>query len=239
MKLAIFSLLTASAAAFAPAQQKASTSAISMSYENELGAQEPLGLWDPLNMVYNQPQERFDRLRYVELKHGRIAMLAVAGHITTTSGARLSGDIDFSGTSFASIKTGIAGLSDIPQGGVLQIIAFIGFLELFVMKDVKGNGEFPGDFRNGFDFGWDNYTEEEKMQKRAIELNNGRAAQMVSCIFSSNLAVVKSLKESNQQKFSLLSLLGNPWIDGTRTTRTRPIRYQQFAWIPNQLISIV
>mmetsp|Transcript_18393 Transcript_18393/g.38914 ORF Transcript_18393/g.38914 Transcript_18393/m.38914 type:complete len:80 (+) Transcript_18393:3-242(+) len=47
------------------------------------------------------------------------------------------------------------------------------------MKDVEGTVEFPGDFRNGFiDFGWDNFTEEEKLAKRGIELNNGRAAQM-------------------------------------------------------------
>ena len=58
------------------------------------------------------------------------------------------------------------------------MIAFIGFLEVFVMKDVKGNGEFPGDFRNGMDFGWSKYSDEEKMKKRAIELNQGRAAQM-------------------------------------------------------------
>ena len=36
-----------------------------------------------------------------------------------------------------------------------------------------------GDFRNGYiDFGWDTFTEEEKLSKRAIELNNGRAAQL-------------------------------------------------------------
>jgi hypothetical protein len=60
----------------------------------------------------------------------------------------------------------------------LQIVFFIGFLELFVMKDIIG-GEFPGDFRNGFlDFGWDTFDEETKLKKRAIELNQGRAAQM-------------------------------------------------------------
>merc|ERR1711935_490768 len=37
--------------------------------------------------------------------------------------------------------------------------------------------EFVGDFRNGYiDLGWDNFDEEEKLSKRAIELNNGRAA---------------------------------------------------------------
>jgi hypothetical protein len=45
------------------------------------------------------------------------------------------------------------------------------------MKDITG-GEFVGDFRNDYiDFGWDTFDEETKLQKRAIELNNGRAAQ--------------------------------------------------------------
>ena len=36
-----------------------------------------------------------------------------------------------------------------------------------------------GDFRNGWiDFGWDSFDEETKLQKRAVELNNGRAAMM-------------------------------------------------------------
>jgi hypothetical protein len=105
-------------------------------------------------------------------------MLAVAGHLHTSAGNRLSGDIDYAGHHFSDIKVGLAGISDIPTNGLVQIVAFIGFLELFVMKDVKGTGEFPGDFSNGFAFGWDKYTDEEKTQKRAIELNNGRAAQM-------------------------------------------------------------
>lgn len=38
---------------------------------------------------------------------------------------------------------------------------------------------FPGDYRNGkLDFGWDKFDEKTKLRKRAIELNNGRAAQM-------------------------------------------------------------
>jgi len=180
MKLSTVFALTAagSAAAFAPSTPLRQQNALSMSFESEVGAQEPLGFWDPLNYVYGVDQERFDRLRYVELKHGRIAMLAITGHLTTTSGIRLAGNIDYSGTSFASIKTGLAGISDIPTAGLLQIVAFIGFLELYVMKDVKGTAEFPGDFRNGFGPGWAKFSDEEKLQKRAVELNNGRAAQM-------------------------------------------------------------
>lgn len=57
------------------------SSAMKMSFEDELGAQAPLGFWDPLYWLENADQERFDRLRYLEIKHGRISMLAVLGHI--------------------------------------------------------------------------------------------------------------------------------------------------------------
>jgi Chlorophyll A-B binding protein len=88
-------------------------------------------------------------------------MLAVLGHIITTAGVRLPGDIDYSGTKFADIPTGLAALDKISTAGLAQIVAFIGFLELFVMKDVTGDGEFVGDFRNGaIDFGWDSLSPE-------------------------------------------------------------------------------
>jgi hypothetical protein len=128
-----------------------------------------------LNFLDGADEARFERLRFVEVKHGRIAMLAVLGHITTTAGIRLGGDIDYSGTSYSSIKSGIAGLSDIPTAGIAQIIAFIGFLEVAVMTD-KGKGEFPGDLRNGM-FAWKG-SDADLMEKRSVELNNGRAAQM-------------------------------------------------------------
>ncbi len=53
-----------------------------MGFENEIGAQAPLGFWDPLGLLEGQDQEFFDKLRYQEIKHGRIAMIAVLGHIT-------------------------------------------------------------------------------------------------------------------------------------------------------------
>ena len=47
------------------------------------------------------------------------------------------------------------------------------------MRDLTGEAEFVGDFRNGaIDFGWDTFDEETKLKKRAIELNQGRAAMM-------------------------------------------------------------
>jgi hypothetical protein len=177
MKSVIIASLVASAVAFAPAKQ-AATSTTLKAFEGELGAQDPLGFFDPLGMVADGDQEKFDRLRYVEIKHGRISMLAVAGYLIQEAGIRLPGDIDYSGLSFASVPNGFAAFSTISGAGVAQLVAFIGVLELFVMKDITG-GEFVGDFRNGaLDFGWDSFDAETQMSKRAIELNQGRAAQM-------------------------------------------------------------
>jgi hypothetical protein len=169
----------ASAAAFAPAAQKSSSTALNMAFESELGAQAPLGFFDPLGMLADADQERFDRLRYVELKHGRICMLGVVGYLTTYAGVRLPGDIDMSGTKFSDIGAGWDGSFAVPVAGAIQVLLFVGALELAVMKDVTGESEFPGDFRNGaLDFGWDSFDADAQASKRAIELNNGRAAQM-------------------------------------------------------------
>eukprot|EP00567_Pseudictyota_dubia_P016114 CAMPEP_0197435644 /NCGR_PEP_ID=MMETSP1175-20131217/3211_1 /TAXON_ID=1003142 /ORGANISM="Triceratium dubium, Strain CCMP147" /LENGTH=302 /DNA_ID=CAMNT_0042964735 /DNA_START=48 /DNA_END=960 /DNA_ORIENTATION=- len=230
-------LLAGSAAAFSSSQaNKASTSALSMAYENEVGAQKPLGFWDPLNFLLDQPQERFDRLRYVELKHGRIAQLAVLGHIVTTAGVRLPGDIAY-GKPFADVKVGLAGLSDIPPAGIAQIVAFIGFLELFVMKDVKGNGEFPGDFRNGYiDFGWDDQTDEWKAQKRAVELNNGRAAQMgilglmMHEVMTGEPYVVNALLDTRPASTSKRI---------TRNSKIKPGGWVFYPWVAETILSVV
>jgi len=180
MKLAIAAILAGSAAAFVPSPNAARSSvATQMAFEGELGAQPPLGFYDPLGVLDDASQAKFDRFRGNEIKHGRIAMLAIAGHVTTSAGIRFPGLISSSeNVKFSDIPSGLNALSKIPGAGLLQLIAFVGFLELFVMKDITG-GEFPGDFRNGFiDFGWDTFDEETKLQKRAIELNNGRAAMM-------------------------------------------------------------
>jgi hypothetical protein len=183
MKFTVLATLFASAAAFAPASQQASTTALNNAFEDELGAQAPLGCWDPMGLLNGADQDRFDRLRYVEIKHGRICQLAFLGQVVTRGGLHLPGNIDYSGDSFDSFPNGIAaiyGPDAIPTAGLVQLIAFIGLLECAVMRDIPDTGnEFVGDFRNGYiDFGWDTFTEEEQMSKRAIELNNGRAAQL-------------------------------------------------------------
>jgi hypothetical protein len=179
MKSVIAATLIASAAAFAPAQQTRASVATNMAFGDELGAQAPIGFFDPLGLVSDGDQAKFDRLRFVELKHGRISMLAVVGYLVQEAGVRLPGDIDLSGTSFASIPNGFAAIDAIPTGGLAQLLFLIGVMESAIMRDLTGEGEHPGDFRNGYiDFGWDTFDEETQLRKRAIELNNGRAAQM-------------------------------------------------------------
>jgi hypothetical protein len=184
MKVAAFATLMGSAAAFAPASTGQASTALN-AFESELGAQAPLGFFDPLGMLDDADQERFDRLRYVEVKHGRICQLAFLGQIVTRNGIHLPGDIDLSGHSFESFPDGWAAINGpdaISGSGLAQIIFFVGTLELGVMRDGANGaapGDFPGDFRNGsLDFGWDTFDEETKLSKRAIELNNGRAAMM-------------------------------------------------------------
>ena len=159
----------AAVSAFAPAGRMATSSALKMGFENALGAQAPLGFWDPLGLLKDADQARFDRLREVETKHGRIAQLAILGHIVTTAGVRLPGEIAY-GIPFASVKTGLAAFGDIPAAGIAQIVAFIGLIEFgyAARKDDIEAAQLKAS-------GWDAETIEKK---KAIELNNGRAAQM-------------------------------------------------------------
>lgn len=113
---------------------------------------------------------RFDRLRYVEIKHGRISMLAVAGHLVQQN-FRLPGMLSTSANlSFADMPNGVAALSKIPTLGLFQIVAFIGFLELGVMKQKEGS--FAGDMTLGGEpYAWTKFSDEVKEQKRVSQVH--------------------------------------------------------------------
>ena len=165
----VFAALFASAAAFAPAGRMASSSVLRMSFDTEIGAQAPLGFWDPLGLLKDADQERFERLRYVETKHGRIAQLAILGHLVTGAGIRLPGEIAY-GIPFASVPAGLKAFEVIPAAGTAQIIFFIGLIEL-------GFGQRQEEIEEA-QLGASGWDQETIDRKKAIELNNGRAAQM-------------------------------------------------------------
>jgi hypothetical protein len=99
-------------------------------------------------------------------------MLAIVGHMVTASGARLSGDIAFN-LPYSSMKAGLGAFETIPAWGIAQIIMFIGVLEFGFEFQEKSIASFCKQAMDGY--GWDEATQKKKM---AIELNNGRAAQM-------------------------------------------------------------
>jgi len=183
-----------SVAAFAPAARVARSSAVKMAFESEIGAQAPLGFWDPLGLLKDADAARFERLRTVETKHGRIAQLAILGHIVTAAGIRLPGEIAF-GVPFTSVKAGLAAFETIPAAGIAQIVAFIGLIELgyAARKDDIEAAQLKAS-------GWDQATINTKL---AIELNNGRAAQVGILA----LAVHEKL---NNDPYIINSLLGFP-----------------------------
>ena len=131
-----------------------------------------------MKLIEDGNQAKFDALREREIKHGRVAMLAVVGYLTTAAGIRFPGA--------ENIPDGLASwqaLLDTRDGQnvLLQMLAFFAVAEI-VNRDapwLDNEAEFVGDYRNGaLDFGWDKLDEKTKLRKRAIELNNGRAAMM-------------------------------------------------------------
>mmetsp|Transcript_8352 Transcript_8352/g.8509 ORF Transcript_8352/g.8509 Transcript_8352/m.8509 type:complete len:200 (+) Transcript_8352:111-710(+) len=180
--------------AFSPSGRMAVSSSLKMGFESEIGAQPPLGFWDPLGLLAEADQERFDRLRYVETKHGRIAMLAILGHLVTSAGIRLPGDIAY-GLPFSEMKTGLAAFETIPAAGIAQTVAFIGLIELGFQARQEEIEEAQLKAS-----GWD---EETIAKKKAIELNNGRAAQM-------GILALMVHEKLNNDPYVINTLLGAP-----------------------------
>lgn len=171
--VAILSLLSG-AAAFGPMGFRTASSALKMSFENELGVLPPVGYWDPLGLAADGDEATFRRRREVELKHGRVCMAAVTGYIIQEL-ARFPGAIDLDGTTFSSIPNGIGAIGAVPSFGWLQIIASIGFWELIGWEDARASEE-PGDFGTGY-FGR-SLEGDEKAEKLTKELQNGRLAML-------------------------------------------------------------
>lgn len=176
--VAILSLLTASAAAFAPAstsQTSTSTALAGSVFDNYVGAKDFRGAefkFDPLKL--SETYEPFQGwFRESELRHGRTAMLAVVGYIATDF-VRIPGEM----YSFEAIpKSADAHDALIASGPMSQLLLWIGLFDLVVTApavQAMGKGERePGDFglkwfapssKDAFD------------KKREAELLNGRLA---------------------------------------------------------------
>ena len=142
----------------------------------------------------NADQARFDRLREVETKHGRIAQLAILGHLVTTAGYRLPTSLT-PGYDLSKVKAGLAALTDLPAEAIFGTLLTVALIEggYAARKDEIEAAQIKAS-------GWDQETLDRKL---AIELNNGRAAQ------AGILALIVHEKLNNDP-YIINSLLGYP-----------------------------
>jgi len=147
------------ASAFAPTGRSAARSSLKM-FEGEAGVVAPLGFFDPLNLA---TEENFEQYRTAELKHGRVAQLAVIGYIVPEI-FKFPGDIA-PGISFSSVPNGVAAIEAVPALGWLQMVFLIGAVDYW------------GALKFG-DGGAETKSAEELKELTTKELNNGRTAMV-------------------------------------------------------------
>merc|ERR1711879_804107 len=155
-------------------------------FESELGVQPPVGFWDPLGLSSDGDLDTFKRRRAVEIKHGRISMLACIGYIVPEY-FKWPGYISPStGLKFADVPSGLAALSKVPLEGLFQIGLFLGHYEGFFWR--QDSSRAPGDYEGYgflglgpnfiFSFAPPNLAGPARAKKLAAELANGRLAMV-------------------------------------------------------------
>jgi len=178
MKLALFIAFIGSAAAFAPATHGVITTSLSaekspavpfLPYpENVRGYVGDYTGFDPLRFSDYFPM---DYLREAELKHCRLAMLAITGFIATDIGIKLP----FA----AGVSSADAHTFGVEQGalGPIAILACVFEMTswIAVQEMLQGSGREPGYFGFGSSF-LDKKSPAEVEQFKIKELSNGRLA---------------------------------------------------------------
>lgn len=132
------------------------------------GVSAPLGFFDPLGFSKSSEKD-FMKYRESELKHGRVAMLAVFGWLTQERfhplyDGKLSGN---------PLKAAF----EVPPFAYLQIILFAGFLEWVFNYSAKKEGYAPGDYY-GITARISEKDSEAWVGFQTRELNNGRLAMI-------------------------------------------------------------
>ena len=111
------------------------------------------------------------RRRQIDLKHGRMSILASRGYLTSELAEHLSPS---AGLKFADVPNGLGAISKVPAAGWAQIV-FYGALCELSQDQSAGTAAAAGDF------GWKVLTSgdaAEKQKKLAAEIANGRLAMM-------------------------------------------------------------
>ena len=164
----------------APPKRKAPVRRQSSSFDSSsnIGVTPPLGVFDPLNLISRGPAA-YRRFEEMEIKHGRIAMLATLGIITTEAGIRFPGYLSISqDLKFSDVPGTLDGsYFGVPLAGWAQIVALFAALDIAVFRQ---DPSLPaGDVVQDLPIDWVRYDDPAVKQfKLNAERNNGRAAMM-------------------------------------------------------------
>jgi len=165
-------------------------------------------IWDPLGLGADTAS--LYRRRVVEIKHGRICMVAFCGmtvgpgELFTPSHQLLSPSLDLH---FDDIPGGIAGVTAVPPAGWFQIIALIGIHELTVAK--QDYTKVPGEIPTFLGFKPDDPA--EFRDKQLKELKNGRLA-MLAVLGEMMAQQVSGMGTYEQLSAIVESVGGNPFL---------------------------
>ena len=201
MKL-ILALATSVAAFQAPVSQTARTSALKAVDETVVGVQAPAGFLDPLGFVEKDGPEAFVRRRAVERKHGRVSMAAMTGILVHNADIEFPGYLSKSADlKFSDVPNGFKGIFAVPPAGLLQILLFVGLVELAWWPA----NNYSGDYGCGF-FG-ETYEGEEKVKKLNAEMANGRLAMLgvAGAMFAEGQTGQTFAEQLDALNFSILS----------------------------------
>jgi len=134
---------------------------------SQIGAMEPLGFWDPLNLC-PQTEQGFRKLRAAELKHGRVSMMAAVGAVAQHY-------ITFPG--FGGVPRGFDAAFTFPGNlGFVVLLGLAGYAEIVLWK--QDPNKEVGDF--GDPLGLTNSIGAYDSEMRSKELNNGRFAMFAA-----------------------------------------------------------
>jgi light-harvesting complex I chlorophyll a/b binding protein 1 len=190
-------LVASSALGYAPMMQPlraARSCAVSMAVSDMPGISTETGnvVWDPMGLSENMDDANLKLVRAAELKHGRVAMLAVVGWIWTATGTHFEGLISTSkGVSFADLAAApnpILSAAGVPGAGIWQMIFAIGALEVF------WESKYPS-YECAGNFGVPAVTNDPAKLKelQTIELKHGRLAMIGIISFACAVSIPGSV----------------------------------------------
>jgi len=133
----------------------------------------PESFWDPAGLARGKSDEQLLHWRNVEVKHGRVSMLAVLGWFHVAAGWHPIGD---AAARMRVSDDPLIAVSQLPIGGAFQVIFTIMCLEWMTTYVVKPPAEKPWDILGWTPVLYDDTPDWKETQLK--ELNNGRLAMM-------------------------------------------------------------